>query len=197
MPLKPNQVLVHGQQLDVGDALRGYVQDKVADTSAKFFNHSIQGNVHFARESTGYRADITLSVGNGILLKASANEYDPYPAFDQANTRLTKQLKRYKDRLRDHHADRSQKADGFLAAPANEYTLQDNDETFEKGDNPLILAEMTTNVEILSVSEAVMRMDLADQPALLFKNAATDRINLVYRRKDGNIGWIDPHESDK
>ncbi len=192
MPLKPSQVIVQGQQLDVGEALRGYVQEKLSDTSAKFFSHSIQGNVHFVREASGFRADITLSVGNGILLKASANEQDPYPAFDHANNRLTNQLKRYKGKLRDHHAERADKNAGLLGVPANEYTLEDTDDGVERGDNPLTLAEMPTSVETLTVSEAVMRMDLAEMPAMLFKNAAHGRLNMVYRRKDGNIGWVDP-----
>lgn len=193
MPLKSNNVIVQGQQLDVGDALRGYVQDKLSDTSTKFFAHAVQGNVHFAREASGFRADITLSVGNGIVLKASANDPDPYPAFDQANNRLAKQLKRYKDRLSDHHA-RVEKGDLPLSAPANEYTLDDAEESFEKGDNPVILAEITSRIQTLSVSEAVMHMDLADLPALMFKHASNGRLNMVYRRKDGNIGWIDPQE---
>lgn len=193
MPLKPGQVIVQGQHLDVGEALRGYVQDKLSDTSTKFFNHSIQGNVHFAKEAGGFRADITLSVGNGIVLKASANEHDPYPAFDHANQRLAKQLKRYKERLKNHR-ERVEKGDLPTSAPANEYTL-DEDEAFEKGDHPLTLAETPTTVETLTVSEAVMRMDLADLPALLFKNAAHGRLNMVYRRKDGHIGWVDPQSN--
>jgi ribosomal subunit interface protein len=195
MPLKPNQVIVQGQHLDVGDALRGYVQDKLADTSTKFFSHSIQGNVHFAKEAGGFRADITLSVGNGIVLKASASEQDPYPAFDHANTRLTKQLKRYKDRLHDHHATRTEKDMSLLRVPANEYLLEDHeDRSVETGDAPVTLAEMPTHVETLTVAEAVMRMDLADLPAMLFKNAAHGRLNMVYRRKDGAVGWVDPQE---
>lgn len=195
MPIKPNHVIVQGQQIDVGDALRGYVQDKLADTSTKFFNHAIQGNVHFVKEASGFRADITLSVGNGIILKASANERDPYPAFDQANTRLTKQLKRYKDRLRDHHATRTEKDITALRMPANEYLLEETQEdVVESGEAPVTLAEMPTHVETLTVAEAVMRMDLADLPAMLFKNAAHGRLNMVYRRKDSAIGWVDPQE---
>jgi ribosomal subunit interface protein len=194
MPIKPNHVIVQGQQIDVGDALRGYVQDKLADTSTKYFSHSIQGNVHFTREANGFRADITLSVGNGIILKASAKEQDPYPAFDQANNRLTKQLKRYKDRIQDHHA-RAEKGDLPLGAPANEYKLEEIDDGVEHGEYPVTLAELPTRVDMLTVSEAVMRMDLGDLNALLFKNAAHGRLNMVYRRKDGAIGWVDPQEA--
>jgi len=192
------QVVVQGQQLDVGDALRGYVQEKLADTCNKFFNHSLQGTVHFAPEASGFRTDIVLSVGNGILLKAAGSNYsDPYPAFDEANSRLLKQLKRYKDRLRDHHQDMVKKGDGALGAPANEYTLKHDDdiEHGEGGEAPVILAEMAMKIEDLSVSDAVMRMDLADAPTWVFKDIKTGRLNVVYRRKDGNIGWIDPQQN--
>lgn len=191
------QVIVQAQQLDIGDALRGYVEEKLVDTCTRFFNHSVQGNVHFAPEANGYRTDITLSVGNGIMLKATANNHDPYVVFDQANSKLVKQLKKYKDRLRDHHQDMVQKGDVALGAPANEYTLQ-HDEAEEQhgegGDAPVILAELPTKVLTLSVSDAVMRMDLAELPALLFKNPSHGRLNMVYRRKDGQIGWVDPQE---
>ena len=191
------QVIVQGQQLDVGDALRGYVEDKLTDTCTKFFSHAIQGNVHFAKESNGFRTEITLTVGNGITLTASANDpADPYPAFDQANTKLSTQLKKYKDRLKDHHT-RVEKGEFPLPTAANEYTLQHDDavEHGEGGDAPLILAEMPTQLQTLSVSDAVMRMDWGDLNAYLFKNASHGRLNMVYRRKDGQIGWVDPAET--
>lgn len=190
------QVIIQGQQLDIGDALRGHVEEKLVDTCQRFFTHTVQGNVHFAPEANGFRTDITLSVGNGIMLKASGTNHDPYPAFDQANTRLVTQLKKYKERLRDHHQNMVTKGDTGLGDPANEYTLQHEEEIEhgEGGNDPVILAELPTKLMTLSVSDAVMRMDLADLPALLFKNAKHGRLNVVYRRKDGNIGWVDPAE---
>ena len=190
------QVIVQAQQLDIGDALRGYVEEKLMNTCEHFFNHSIQGNVHFAPEANGFRSDITLSVGNGILLKASANNHDPYIVFDQANGKLLKQLKKYKERLKDHHQKLVSKGDIELGSPANEYTLQQSEEEAhgEGGDSPVVLAELPTKVMTLSVADAVMRMDLADLPALLFKNPGNGHINMVYRRKDGQIGWVDPQE---
>jgi ribosomal subunit interface protein len=191
------QVIVQSQQLDIGDALRGYVQEKLANSCEHYFTHTIQGNVHFAPEANGFRSDITLSVGNGIMLKASANNHDPYIVFDQANSKLVKQLKKYKERLRDHHQNMVSKGDVALGAPANEYTLQHDEDTEhgEGGEDPVILAEMPTKLMTLSVSDAVMRMDLAELPALLFRNPAHGRLNIVYRRKDGQIGWVDPQES--
>lgn len=189
------QVIVEGQQIDVGDALRGYIEEKLVDTCGKYFNHTIQGSVSLSPEANSFRSDITLSVGNGILMKASAVNHDPYPAFDQAHHRLITQLKKYKDRLRNHHQRLANRSADALGAPANEYTLRhdvDEVEHGEGGDNPLILAEMPTIVEDLTVSEAVMRMDIADQDVMVFKNAAHGRLNVVYRRRDGQIGWIDP-----
>jgi ribosomal subunit interface protein len=190
------QVIVQGQHLDVGDALRSHVQEKLTDTCTRFFNHSIRGNVHFVREAVGFRTDITLTVGNGIVLKSTAEAIDPYPSFDQANDRLVKQLKKYKERLKDHHAEQGKST--MRAVAANEYTLpMDNDavEHGEGGDAALTLAELPTKVPTLAVSDAVMRMDLADLNALLFRNASHGRLNMVYRRNDGNIGWVDPQEN--
>lgn len=191
------QVIIQGQHLDVGEALQTYITEKLEDTSTRYFNHAIQGTVHLSREANGFRANITLAVGNGIVLKASATDSaGPYPAFDQANTKLTTQLRRYKDRLRDHHQNQGSKGDIALGQPANEYMLQQGEEDAaahgEGGDSPVVLAELPTNIQTLSVSDAVMRMDLADLPALLFKNAAHGQINMVYRRADGHIGWVDP-----
>ncbi len=188
------QVIVQGQHLDVGEALRGHVEEKLTDTCTRYFNHSIQSNVYFTREASGFRTDITLSVGNGILLKSTANAHDPYPAFDQANDKLVRQLKKYKERLKDHHAEQGKSALKFL--PANEYTFADRDalEHGEGGDAPVTLAELPTHLPTLAVADAVMRMDLADLNAFLFRNAAHGRLNMVYRRKDGNIGWVDPQD---
>lgn len=192
------QVLIQGKHLDIGDAFRGYIEEKLTDTCTKYFNHSIQGNVHLIKDVHHhlYRSDITLAVGNGITLKATAEEHDPYPAFDQAASKLAKQLKRYKDRLRNHHQRLSTST--VLAQPANEYTLQAEDHeaesTAEGSDDPLIIAELPTQIETLTVSEAVMRLDLGALPALMFKNAGHGGMNMVYRRGDGQIGWVDPQK---
>jgi ribosomal subunit interface protein len=189
------QVLIQGKHLDIGDAFRGYIEEKLTDTCTKYFNHSIQGDVQVAKD-TGkhlYRSDITLSVGNGIILKATAEEHEPYPAFDKATVKLANQLKRYKERLRSHH-QRLSTSEVSLAQPANEYTLQAElpEQHIESEDNPVIIAELATRIESLTVSEAVMRLDLGDLPALMFKNASHGGMNMVYRRPDGQIGWVDP-----
>ena len=188
------QVLIQGKHLDIGDAFRGYIEEKLTDTCTKYFNHSIQGNVHLIKDAHHhlYRSDITLAVGNGIILKATAQEHEPYPAFDQATHKLAKQLKRYKDRLRNHH-QRLSASEVALAEPANEYTLQaEAEDAVEGSDDPLIIAELAMVIETLTVSEAVMRLDLGELQALMFKNASHGGFNMVYRRPDGQIGWVDP-----
>jgi ribosomal subunit interface protein len=197
--VNPMQVLIQGKHIDIGDAFRGYIEDKLSDTCSKYFNHSVQGDVHLAKDATNhlYRSDITLAVGNGIILKATAEEHEPYPAFDKATHKLANQLKRYKDRLRNHH-QRLSTSEVSLAQPANEYTLQaEGENEAVENDNPVIIAELSTHIESLTVSEAVMRLDLGALPALLFKNAGHGGFNMVYRRPDGQIGWVDPQGNSK
>lgn len=189
------QVLIQGKHLDIGDAFRGYIEDKLKETCTKYFNHTIQGDVHLMKDTHShvYRTDISVAVGNGIVLKATAEEHEPYPAFDKATTKLANQLKKYKNRLRDHHQRLS--TSEAIRQPANEYTLQAEEhvetQAAEGSDDPLIIAELPTIIETLTVSEAVMRLDLGAMPALLFKNAGHGGFNMVYRRADGQIGWVD------
>ena len=183
------QVIVQGQQINVGDALRTYIEDRITETCEKFFDHTIQSNVHLTPAPHGfYQCDITVSVGNGLVLKASADAKDPYPAFDTAADKIKKRLRRYKARIRDHQK-RTSFSDVAAAIPANLSVINDDHE--EAPENPVIVAEMQTTIETLNVSDAVMRMDLGDLPALMFRDSKSGGVSMVYRRKDGNIGWID------
>ena len=187
------QITIQGKQIDLGTALREHVQDKMEEVNSKFFNHATFATVTFSREGHGHglvKTHITLQVGKNIKVLADATEGDAYISFDRASEKIAEQLRRYKNRLRDHHDRIEMLPDGDSA---REHVLADghNDDS-QHSDNPPIIAEMTTNIETLSVSEAVMRMDLADQPALLFRNASHDGLNMVYRRPDGNVGWVDP-----
>lgn len=193
------QVIVNGQNMDIGEALKTHVEDHLTETCQKFFDHTIQATVHFQKEPHAhYRSDITVSVGNGIVLKAKATESDVYPAFDHALDRIAKQLRRYKGRIRDHHQKRAT-SEMSLGVPANQYVIEaekDNEQVNESSEyNPLIIAENQMLIEELTVGEAVMRLDLADLPAMMFRNTKNGRVNMVYRRVDGNIGWLDPKEA--
>jgi hypothetical protein len=137
------------------------------------------------------KTHITLQVGKNIKVLADATEGDAYLSFDRASDKIAEQLRRYKQRLRDHHDRIEQLSDGD-GQSAREHVLADGHDSVPHGDDPPIIAEMATNIETLSVSEAVMRMDLANVPALLFRNASHEGLNMVYRRPDGNVGWVDP-----
>ncbi len=187
------QLSVKGKQLDVGDALRTHVSDSLSRILGKYFGDAIEVSVTFSRHGHLYRAVVAAHVGRGIQVQAQGDADEPYPAFDSAADRLAKRLRRYKRRLRNHHKD----AGPVLAAlPAQQYILAGDAESEAAEDEidgrPVVVAEMTTEIPSLTVSEAVMRMDLAELPALMFRNSSHSGLNMVYRRPDGNIGWIDP-----
>ena len=185
-------VTVTGKQIDIGDSLRGHAETTTAAIVDRYFGKAIEAHVVFCRERHLILADISVHAGRGLLVQCHGRSEDPYAAFDGAAERLDKQLRRYKRRLRNHHKAAA-KANGE-AQPATDYVLAAAAEGAEEPseDQPLVIAEMRTSIPHLSVSEAVMRLDLAELPALLFRNSAHGNLNFVYRRRDGNIGWIDP-----
>ncbi len=189
------QVSVSGKQIDVGDALRGHVEDRLATSVNKYFDRAIEAQVVFSRQSHLHRADISVHAGAGILLQSHAELDDIYASFDRAADRIEKQLRRYKRRLRNHHNAREEAE--RAAHPAQAYVLAaEPEEAAQEPETlaPVIIAETTTEIATLTVGEAVMRMDLADLSAMMFRNDAHGRLNVVYRRGDGNIGWIDPSD---
>lgn len=194
------QLSVKGQQLDVGDALRTHVGDSLSRILDKYFGDAIDCAVTMSREGHLYRAVVSAHVGRGIKLEAQGEANEPYPAFDAAAERLSTRLRRYKRRLRDHN-NKVVDMDG-TPLPAQQYILagEGEDQQGEEsgGDNqPVVVAEMTTEIPTLTVSEAVMHMDLGDLPAMMFRNTAHGGLNMIYRRSDGNIGWIDPRGNRK
>lgn len=191
------ELSVHGKQIDVGDALRGHVSDKLEDLNQKYFNHAAFATVTFSREGHGKprtRAHISIQLGKNIMVVADAVEVDPYVSFENAAEKISKQMRRYKRRLRDHH-DHIEKT-GFSSVPARKVVFsaapEQDTEAEVEAENPVVIAEMQTDIVTLSVSDAVMRLDLCGQPALMFRNASNNEINMVYHRSDGNIGWVDP-----
>jgi ribosomal subunit interface protein len=191
------QLTVTGKQLGVGEALRSHVEASLEALLMKYFGSAIEAHAVFAREAHLIRADLSVHIGRGIMVKSGANATDYYPAFDAAAERLAKQLRRYKRRLRDHHArlrnqpEELETARSFVLAADEEEP--DSEPVIDgQATAPAVIAEMSTDLPRLTVGEAVMRMDLADAPVLLFRNRAHGELNVVYRRSDGNIGWIDP-----
>jgi ribosomal subunit interface protein len=188
------QLSVSGKQIDVGDALREHVADTLQAVTGKYFGKAIEAHVVFSREAHLLRADISIHVHRDLLLQGQAAAGDAYAAFDSAAERIAKRIRRYKRRLRDHH--QRPREDSAEAMLVRSYVIAESggDEMDgpEAGDQPVIIAEMSCEIPTLSVGEAVMRMDLADQPNFIFRNRAHGGLNVVYRRNDGHIGWVDP-----
>lgn len=190
------KIIVSGKQVEVGDALRGHIESRLEEGVSKYLDriHTIQ--VVISKESHQFKAAISGNTGThaGITIKSDAKDVDVYAAFDGAADKIEKQLRRYKRRLKNHHkTTESHHERDIKAFKSKKSVLADYDETSPESqdDAPLIIAEQATDIEHLSVSEAVMKMDLADLPALMFMNRSNSQINVVYRRKDGNISWVE------
>ncbi|MDP6815074.1 MAG: ribosome-associated translation inhibitor RaiA [Alphaproteobacteria bacterium] len=184
------QILVSGKQIDVGEALRGHVEERLQNGIAKYFTNPIDAHVVFSREGQGYRVDCSVHVGHGIHAQSHASAAEIYAVFDQAADRLDKRLRRYKRRLRGHHgrerpAAEQLRAQSYILAPEPEH--EEASAEFQ----PVIVAETTSDIHSRTVGEAVMQMDLADLPVLMFRNRGNGHLNVVYRRPDRHIGWID------
>lgn len=192
------QVTVTGKQMDVGESLRGHAESATSAIADKYLGKAIEAHVVFCRERHLFLSDISLHAWRGLTVQCHGEAADAYAAFDDAALRLEKQLRRYKRRLRARHKGGKPGEEAVQPEPeaATDYVLAaepaEDAGTGEGGNDPVVIAEMRTNIPLLSVSEAVMRLDLADLPALLFRNSAHGNLSLVYRRRDGNIGWIDP-----
>ncbi len=188
-------ILINGRGLDVGEALRLHINRELGETVAKYFAKALDAGVTISREAHRFRADISVHPLRGVSLQGRCSADDAYAAFDAAMERIGKQLRRYKRRLSDHHKGRSGDdvliAQQFIMAPEAE-----EGELPAEG-QPAIIAELSAEIATLSVGEAVMRMDLADTPAIMFRNRSHGGLNVVYRRPDGNIGWIDPVNAAK
>jgi len=183
---------VSGKNIDIGEALRERVSARVVEALSKYFNGGYSGHVTVEKEGFGFRTECAIHLDSGIVLHTEANAADAYASADQAAERIEKRLRRYKRRLKDHHVAR---ANGAPVIDAPSYVIeapaQDDDEEVTEF-NAVIIAETTTALKQLSVSEAVMELDMTGAPVVVFRHASHGRVNLVYRRPDGNVGWVDP-----
>lgn len=186
-------IQINGHSVNVGEALRHHTHDEVEKTVGKYFETAVSGDVTFSREgSYGFHVDIKVHARRGVVVRGSATGGDAYGALEGALERVAKQLRRYKRRLTDHH--RLSPDEGILRAQQYVIRGDDGDAEQPESDAPTIVAEMDSEILTMSVGEAVMRMDLAQGPVVMFRNSVNRRLNVVYRREDGNIGWIDPAE---
>ncbi|MGZ8416245.1 MAG: ribosome hibernation-promoting factor, HPF/YfiA family [Methyloceanibacter sp.] len=183
-------IQVTGKNLDVGKALRSYVQDRVVHTVEKFMGRAPSGHVRIEKEHGEFRTNRTIRLWQGMSLEAHAVAADAYQSADRACERLEKRVRRYKRRLKQHGGGETPRKQ----TPATDYVIQALAEGQEERDedNPVIIAEVESPLHEMAVSDAVMQMDLSDRPFVVFRNASHGEINVVYRRDDGNIGWIDP-----
>lgn len=194
------QISITGKQMDVGDALRTHTEGSLPTTVEKYFGNAMEGHVVFSRQGHRFRADISVHVGRGIVVQGQAEHEDPHAAFDSASDRIGKQLRRHKRRLRNHH-NRVKEGD-FESVSAPQYVVatddwpEEEDDATDADNPPVVIAEMTTEIATLTPGEAVMRLDLADVPAMMFRNSSHGGLNVVYRRPDGNVGWIDPQNAE-
>ncbi|MBQ4823311.1 ribosome-associated translation inhibitor RaiA [Leisingera sp. M527] len=182
---------ISGKQIDIGEALQTHVQNELGSAVQKYAERPTDATVVFSRSAHEYVCEATVHLSTGLSAQAKAHETEIYAAFDSCCEKMEKQLRRYKRRLKDHHKDRSEPVEHL---GANSYILASEEAETTEPDSlqPIIVAEMETRIPSLSVGEAVMQMEIAGAPVLVFRKEGKDGLNVVYRREDGNIGWIDP-----
>ena len=190
-------VRVSGHQVDVGEALRAHASARVQALSDKYDARAVSSNVTFGKGPHDHRFDseIIIYVPNGVVLKGSSRANEAQPAFEDALAKIEKQVRRYMRRLRDRNGQAAAQEAAFDAAGYTVFSLPEADEEEELPDNPPIVAETRVDVPDASVSDAVMMLDLRNTNALLFKNSASGVFNMVYRRGDGTIGWVEPQRA--
>jgi ribosomal subunit interface protein len=191
---------ISGKSISVGEALRDRVNDRTEEVLRKYFDGNYSGHMTLSKDGFGFRTDCALHLDSGISLEAESNAQDAYASADQALLMIEKRLRRYKSRLKDRSARKTAVASAALAEldmpvlDAPSYVIEALAEGDEEvtGYNPVIIAEATTALKRLSVSEAVLELDLTGAPCLVFQHGSSGRVNIIYRRADGNLGWIDP-----
>jgi len=183
---------ISGKQIDIGTALQTHVKTELDEVIQKYAERPTDALVIFSKSAHEFACEATVHLSTGLTATAKAKDTEIYTAFNSCCAKMEKQLRRYKRRLKDHHKDRTQPVELF---GGSSYILASDDgpdqsepETLQ----PIIVAEMEAKIPSLSVGEAVMQMELAGAPVLVFLNESKDGVNVVYRRDDGNIGWIDP-----
>ncbi|SEN09552.1 ribosomal subunit interface protein [Loktanella fryxellensis] len=190
---------ISGKQIDIGAALQTHVETELGQTLSKYAGRPTEAYVVFSKSGHEHVAESVVHLSTGLTVQASGRDPEIYAAFDACCEKMDKQLRRYKRRLKDHHRDRP---DPVAMSGGGEYILaattdEVEDDPAEGHDAPVIVAETEAKIPSLSVGEAVMQMELSHAAVMVFRNEKQGRINVVYKRDDGNIGWIDPHDADR
>lgn len=186
---------ISGKQIDVGEALQTHVKSELGEVVDKYAQRPTEAVIVFSRMAHEHVCEATIHLSTGLTAQAKGHATEIYAAFESCREKMDKQMRRYKRRLRDHHRDRVAPVEygggsSYILAPTEEAEEQDG-----QGDQPMIIAEMETKVPSITVGEAVMQLELGGQKMLVFRNEGHGGVNVVYRREDGNIGWIDPRNS--
>jgi ribosomal subunit interface protein len=180
---------ISGKQMEIGDAFRTRIDDRIGEIVSKYFDGGFSGHVTVERSGSRFSADCMVHLDTGMALQATGAAQEATLAFDAASEKLEKRLRRYKRRLKEHPVGTQEPVDVAYTVMA---PIDEEDEELSDDYAPAIVAESTVALKTLSVANAVIELDLKDSPVVVFRNAGNDRINIVYRRADGNIGWIDP-----
>jgi ribosomal subunit interface protein len=186
---------ISGKNLDVGEALRGQATDRVKGAIAKYYEGGVTGHVTVSKDGTAFRTDGVLHLSSGVTLEAHGQAHDAYASLDQMVERIEKRLRRYKRRLKDRSGAAAPRR-ALIEMPAYVIATPENDEEIEdhheNDAHPAIIAESTRSLHEFSVGDAVAELDMTGVSVVVFRNAGNGRLNVVYRRRDGNIGWVDP-----
>lgn len=184
---------VSGKNFDIGDAFRTYVQERIAAAVSKYYSGDVNGHVTVGADGTGYRTECTLHLSSGMTLETEAKGHEVYACFDQSADRLEKRLRRYKSRLKDKHAG-GNGADDVEPTIVTDYVIEapGDDAVDVKDFAPVTIAEKPSHLKRLSVADAILELDFSGAPVVVFRHAGHGRVNVVYRRGDGNVGWVDP-----
>lgn len=189
------QIQITGKHMNLGEAMRERIEAGLEAAVAKYFNRTGEASVFVSQHGPFVEVDCNVHLPSGIVLQSTGRADDPYAALEVSLDKMEKRVRRYKRRLKDHHASAPQPLPASLAAESLILVSDaddSDDEGMEAGDAPLTVAETSVQIRTMSVSEAVMQLELQDVPALMFRNAGHDGLNMVYRRPDGHIGWVDP-----
>ena len=183
---------ISGKQIDIGAALQSHVENELSALLEKYAGRPTDAVVTFSKSGHEFVCETVVHLSTGLNVQAKGNNHEIYAAFDASSEKMDKQLRRNKRRLKDHHKERSQPVELSNAGSYILASSDDSDVAEEQVSTPVIVAEMETKIPSISVGEAVMQMELANSPVIVFRNEKNNSVNVVYKRDDGNIGWIDP-----
>ena len=188
-------IQITGKSIEIGDSLRNYLIERTRSVLEKYISYEISGHLRVSKENGRFRTKCSIMLQTGLLLEAQGESSDAYSSADNALERLDKRVRRYKRRLKDYHSNFTRKKIKSQTYSAVSYVVQPSEEDADDENipnDPLVIAEMQRPIQMMNVSEAVMQLELTEEIFLIFRNLTNNAINIVYKRNDSNIGWIDP-----